>query len=140
MLYSRFPFFESEIDAVNKKYGDHMNENKYRTKRLYGTNPYLDLYFPKPESEFVRTIRHKKDSHSVKPNQMSRTHVGFRAGTGVPQKRSNENNNDNKDSREYLQQSYKVKMFQVLLDKVSDNVPESFKGRNGALNYDKAKF
>ena len=37
-----------------------------RSKRIYGTNPYIDLYFPRPESDFVRNIRQKKNNTKSK--------------------------------------------------------------------------
>jgi len=43
------------------------------------------------------------------------------------------------NNKAYLTQSYKVKMFQVLLDKIDDDLGSKFKGRANILNFTKEK-
>jgi len=113
MLYSRFAFFESEIEAVNKKFSDHLDETKLRSKRIYGTNPYIDLYFPSPESDFVRNIRQRKinakNTKIEKEVKEVESEAEEEIGTTEETDKAGDSNN-----KAYLTQSYKVKMFQVI--------------------------
>jgi hypothetical protein len=74
---------------------------------MYGTSPYLDLLFPNPQSDFVRTMLNRKNSNKAldKPPIIIEE-------TGTEE--TQEAVGDPKQSRKYLQQSYQVKMFQVI--------------------------
>jgi len=126
-FYSRFTFFESEIGAINKKHNEHLQENKILHKRLYGTNPYLDLFFPNPESDFVRSMLNKKHS----PRELQKPHQERE------EEQVDQETGDPKQSRKYIQQTYQVKMFQLLLDKVDDDLPIQYKKKHNPLNFNK---